>query len=110
MADVAKGKEVTSVTTDRADERSAVEKAATPSPARAQGGPVAQTKPSKPIFISEGMRAELEMHGEARDADGRRVVGTGTNDARYEDAVAGVQASDVAAQVGATRATNERTK
>lgn len=97
------------VSTTKKDDRTAVERAATPSPARAQGGPVDQPTGGKP-FVSEGMRAELEMHGEARDANGRRVVGTGTGDARYEDAPSGVQASDVAGRVGAAKATNDRTK
>lgn len=93
------------------DTRSALERAATPSPARAQGGPVVQEMPDKPDRISEGVRAELEMYGEALDPNsGRRIVGTGVADARYEDAKHARQASDVAGQVGATRATNELTK
>lgn len=104
--------------TDRADERSAEVKAATPQPATAEGGPVKQDDTGKPSFISEGVRAELETYGVATDVNGRRIVGTGTDDARYEDESAvkvpadgdQAKASDRAGQVGATTATNERIK
>lgn len=98
MADVAKGRtpagvSTHSVTTDRADE------------AKAQSGT------GRPEFISEGLRVELEQNGWAIDPrNGKVIVGKGVEDARYEEVRAGESASDVAARVGATRATNERTK
>lgn len=91
------------------DDRPAVERAATPSPARAQGGPVASEHPARPEWIPEGTRAELEANGEAVDPrNGRLLVGTGADDARYAEPGRrrGVQASDVAGSVGATAATN----
>lgn len=99
MADVAKGRtpagvSTHSVTTDRADERKDV-----------------QADSGRPEFISEGLRVELEQNGWAIDPrNGKVIVGKGTEDARYEEVRAGESASDVAARIGATRATNERTK
>lgn len=69
------------------DDRTAVERAATPSPARADGGPVPAPVADRPERISEGVRAELAVNGVATDpVNGRRIVGTGAHDARYEAA------------------------
>ena len=100
MADVAKGRQIPSgvsthsVTTDRADENPAVE-----------------AKSDRPEFISQGTLVELEQTGMAIDPrNGRLIVGKSVADARYEEVPAGESASDVAARLGATRATYEFTK
>lgn len=99
MADVAKAKtpagvSTHSVTTDRADEK-----------------PAASAQSDRPEFISEGTRVELEQNGWAIDPrNGRVMVGKDVASARYEEVRPGEQASDVAARVGATKATNELTK
>jgi hypothetical protein len=97
MADVAKPRTpvtTQSVTTDRADEKTTV-----------------QAQSDRPEFISQGTWVELEQNGWAIDPrNGRKIVGTTVENARYEDPAKRVQASDVAAEVGATRATNEHTK
>jgi hypothetical protein len=73
------------VTKTKTDDRPAVERAATPSPARADGGPVAAPVVDRPERLSQGVLAELEMHGEAVDPmNGRRIVGSSLADARYE--------------------------
>jgi hypothetical protein len=90
--------------------------AATRTPPVAPRAQAAEQKSDRPEWIPEGTRAELAERGEAIDPrDGRRLVGSGTDDARYEEVAvdrkgARVQASDVAGSIGATRATNEHTK
>lgn len=98
MADVAKGRTPSGVSTQSVRTAETGDK------------PAVQENRDRPDFLSEGTRAELEQNGWALDPrNGRKIVGTGPDDMRYEDPDAAVQASDVAARVGATRATNEHT-